>query len=314
VTDLPPIPLLLRTRLAHATLQAIADDCGADILHIKGPAVDAALLPAKDEAPADATAEEAAIPRLSQDADVLVRPAHLKRFLAALTRYGWIGKTRLYSGGVVEHSVDWWHPELGGVDLHVRFPGIRLAPERAFADLWRDRTSTEIAHRACHVPTVDAQRLVLLMHAARNGGPASPDVGPCWTNATPAEQERVSELAAALGAQVALAGATGGLDEHADRPEYDLWRLLGEGGADVFQLWLAFVKAAPTPLDRMRAILYAVRVKAERVDLTLQRHATPIEVVRNQGNRLKRGYAGLLILITRTTSRRLARTFHRTAP
>jgi len=84
VTDLPPIPLLQRTRLAHATLQAIADECGANILHIKGPAVDVALLPPKDDAPANATAEERAIPRLSQDADVLVRPAHIKRFLAAL--------------------------------------------------------------------------------------------------------------------------------------------------------------------------------------------------------------------------------------
>mgnify|MGYP003374684041 CR=1 FL=1 len=41
--DSQDIPVLLRVRLAHAVVQAIADECGADLLHIKGPAVDASL-------------------------------------------------------------------------------------------------------------------------------------------------------------------------------------------------------------------------------------------------------------------------------
>ncbi len=305
MTDLPPIPLMLRTRLAHATLQAIADDCGAEILHIKGAAVDASLLPIREDAPADATAEERAVPRLSQDTDVLVRPAHLKRFLAALKRYGWIRKSRLYSGGAVEHSVDWWHPELGGVDVHVRFPGIRVKPDRAFTALWRERQTRGIADRPCPVPSLDAQRLLLLLHAARNGGPASADVGPCWTNASPAERMQVKELAASLGAEVALAGATGHLNEYLDCPEYNLWRLLGQQDADVFELWLAFVKAAPTPLDRFRAILYAVRVKADRVDLEFGRSANATEVLRAQASRLGRGAAGIIRLARRKAFVRL---------
>ncbi len=313
MTDLPPIPLLLRTRLAHAALQAIVDDCGVDILHIKGPAVDASLLPAKEDAPADAKAEERALPRLSQDADVLVRLAHLKRFLAALKQHGWIRKTRLYSGGAVEHSVDWWHPELGGVDIHIRFPGIQLAPHLAFAELWRGRHIQEIAHWPCAVPSLDAQRLLLLLHAARNGGPAAADVGPAWTAATAAEQDRVLQLAASLRAEVALAGATGHLDEYSDRHEYDLWRLLGLPDADVFELWLSFVKAAPTPLGRAQALLYAVRVKAERIDLDLQRRATPMEVLHSYGDRLQRGFAGLLSLIGRAALRRAGRLRARTS-
>lgn len=266
MTDLPPIPLMLRTRLAHATLQAIADDCGVDILHIKGPAIDAALLPANDDAPADATAEQAAIPRLSQDADVLVRPAHLKHFLAALKRHGWQRRTSLYSGGAVEHSVDWWYPELGGVDVHVRFPGIQLPPAHAFAELWRERNSTEIAHRVCPVPSLDAQRLLLLLHAARNGGPESADVGPCWRNATPDERQSVSQLATSFGAEVALAGATGNLNDYANRANYNLWRLLGQPNTDAFELWLASVRAAPTPLDCLRSILYVFRLKAPHLE------------------------------------------------
>jgi len=304
MTELLPIPLMLRTRLAHATLQAIADDCGADILHIKGAAVDASLLPTRVDAPADATAAERALPRLSADADVLVRPAHLKRFLAALKQNGWIRKSRLYSGGAVEHSVDWWHPELGGVDVHVRFPGIRVAPERAFAELWFARTSIDIAHRACPAPSLDAQRLMLLLHAARNGGPEHPDVDPCWTNAAPDERMRAIEMAAIFGADVPLAGATGRLDDYVDRPEYDLWRLLSQPNADVFDLWLAFVKAAPTPPERVRAILYALRVKADRVDLELGHSANAGEVLGVQASRLRRGALGMIRLARRGISAR----------
>lgn len=298
MSDLPPIPLIARTRLAHATLQAIADACAADLLHIKGAAVDPSLLPTRPDAPADATVEERSVPRLSADADVLVRPAHLKRFQTALKRYGWQRKTRLYSGGAMEHSEDWWHPELGSADVHIRFPGIRIAPERAFAALWRERQTKEISGRQCPVPNVDAQRLLLLLHAARNGGPASADVGPTWTSATVPQLARVRELACAFGAEVALAGATGRLDDYADRREYDLWRLLAQPDADVFELWLAFVKAAPTKRDRVRTIWYAVRVKADLVDPDGQRSATTrIKTLRIHVDRVRRGLAGIRRLV-----------------
>ncbi|SMO44890.1 nucleotidyltransferase family protein [Propioniciclava tarda] len=266
--------------------------------------MDASLLPTRPEAPADASAEERALPRLSADADILVRPEHLKRFQAALRRHGWQRKTRLYSGGAVEHSEDWSHPELGGADVHIRFPGIRVTPERAFAALWSERQSRDIAGRPCPAPSVDAQRLLLLLHAARNGGPASADVGPPWTNATTAIQGRVRMLAVAFGADVALAGATGRLDEFAHRPEYDLWRLLGQPDADVFDLWVAFVKAAPTALDRVRAILYSIHPKSDRVDHQVGHPANAAEVLRAQASRLGRGALGVIRLARRGATAR----------
>ena len=307
MTDLPPIPLVLRTRLAHATLQAVAEDCGADILHIKGASVDASLLPARKDALAGASVEERALTRVSADADVLIRPSHLRRFLAALKQYGWQGRTSLYSGGAVEHSVDWWHPELGNADIHVRFPGIRLPADRAFELLWSERRSQDIAHRPCSVPSLDAQRLILLLHAARNGGAKSPDVAQTWTAATTVEQARVRSLAAKVHAEVALAGATGNLGEYADRREYDLWRLLALPDADVFDLWVAIVKAAPTNSDRARAVVYALRVKSDRLGLALQRRATLIEVLGAHGDRLLRGAAGVGGLVGRVTSPLIAR-------
>ena len=147
----------------------------------------------------------------------------------------------------------------------------------------------------------------MLLHAARNGGPESADVGPAWTQASRVERRRVQDLAARLNADVALAGATGHLHEYADRPEYDLWRLLGGPEADVFELWIAFVKAALTPVDRARAILYAVRVKTDRIDLDLQRPGTTIDVLHTQADRLERGASGLVGMVRRATSRRVAR-------
>lgn len=135
MTELPTIPFTLRVHLAHATLQAIAEECGADVLHIKGPAVDPSLRPEG---------------RASVDADVLVRPAHLKRLLRGLKQSGWKQVTTLRSGGVVEHSTNWYHGALGQVDVHVRFPGIQIEPERAFHRLWEG--SGQQRHRIPAVP------------------------------------------------------------------------------------------------------------------------------------------------------------------
>ena len=61
-----------RIRLAHAALQATADGVGADVLHIKGYASMPGLY---------------RVDRVSTDADVLVRPEHLQRFLGALREH-----------------------------------------------------------------------------------------------------------------------------------------------------------------------------------------------------------------------------------
>ena len=62
--------------------------------------------------------------RPSADADVLVRPSHLKQFLEGLKRFDWIEVIPMRDGSIVQHSTNWFHPQLGQLD-HVRFPGIR---------------------------------------------------------------------------------------------------------------------------------------------------------------------------------------------
>lgn len=214
MSDLPTVPVTLRVRLAHAAVQAIADVVGADILHIKGPSVDPALRPEG---------------RASMDADVLVRPAHLKRFFAGLKEYGWQQMKVLRSRGLVEHSMNWYQGELGQMDVHVRFPGIQADPAGAFEQLWMARSVQQIGHQPCVVPDVVAQRLVLLLHAAREVGHNDADVTVAWHAASPAAKDAVRALARELDAEVALAVATGNLEEYRDRPEYDLWRLFADG-------------------------------------------------------------------------------------
>ena len=299
MADLPPIPLVLRTRLAHATLQAVADDCGADILHIKGAAVDASLRPAREESLAGASAEERAIPRVSADADVLVRPAHLKLFLAALKRCGWRTLLNFDTGGGADHSAVFWHEELCEADVHRSFPGIRLRSDLAFDRLWDDRGTRVIAHRPCTVPSVDAQRLVLLVHAARNRYGKDGDVRYAWTDATVEQKDRVCALARELCAEVALAAATGRLEEYVDRPDYDLWRLWNTSGARKYEFWRARIKAARDQGERIRVVANPLKLKVDVMELQLGRRPTPREILRSYSGRLRDDFLDVWMLVGR---------------
>lgn len=237
--ELPTVPVLLRVHLAHATVQAIADEAGVDVLHIKGPAVAPALRPEG---------------RASVDADVLVRPAHLVLLQSGLQLHGWQQVTKLRSGGLVEHSTNWYHPELGQLDVHVRFPGIQVEAGRAFDVLWRDSRTQQIAHRVCVVPAMGAQRLILLLHAARDLPRYASDVDLAWGRASEDERMQLQRLAEELRAEVAVAAATGRLETYRDRPEYALWRLYSEGAVTTagFRRVIAEVRAAPDGIDRPR--------------------------------------------------------------
>jgi hypothetical protein len=197
------VPTVVRVHLAHAVVQAVADECGADILHVKGPAVDRRVVENRPT---------------STDADVVVRPRHVKALLAALDRHGWELRTSFASGSAFEHAASLWHDRLGWVDVHRYFPGIELDASEAFEILWRDSSPASIAHRACRVPSLDAQRLILLLHAARSVRPN--DVASAWGT----DRDSTMELARVLRAEVALAAVTGRLEDYADEPTYQLWR------------------------------------------------------------------------------------------
>lgn len=278
--ELPTVPVRLRVHLAHAVVQAIADEARADVLHIKGPSVDPALRPEG---------------RSSADSDVLARPAHLPRLLAGLKRHGWQQVTGLHSTDLIRHSTNWYHPQLGQLDIHVRFPGIQAPPKDAFDALWRGHRTQDIAHRPCVVPDETAQRLILLLHAARSIHAHSADVKAAWGDASDPAREQTRALASELDAEVALAAATGELDQYRDRREYDLWRLYTQNQTTTagFSRIAAEAKAAPADARfvRLRLIGYAVGVvfrMPQRLEVDSGRRPTFREVLAAYGAYVRR--------------------------
>ena len=207
-TSLATVTTWERVQLGHAAVQWLADRAGVEVLHIKGPALNPSL---------------ARGPRMSTDADVWVRPSQIRLFAAALDSCEWSRVTDFGDGSPFEHASTWLHPAWGYVDVHRRFPGMR-GGEETFDRLWADHAVMDIAGRACPVPSVTAQRLILMVHAARGDSPhAVGDLEIAWEQADPDTRRRIRDLVADLGAEVGFAAATGHLDDVRDRPEWALW-------------------------------------------------------------------------------------------
>lgn len=264
------MPIAARVHLSHAVVQKLAHDRGIDLLHLKGPAVLPGL---RREG------------RRSGDADVLVRPSHLHRLIEALESIGWEQRTDFATGSVFAHAANWWHDSWGWVDVHVSWPGVTIDAEAAFDVLQRDSVRMPIAHRDCPVPGRTAQRLVLVLHAARSGG--STDADDAWVGADPDEQQQVRDLAAELGAQVALAAGIGELELHRGAPTYALWHHLVHGGTRLDE-WGARLTAARGPRARVELLTSAVRVNRDHLRLELGRPPTPRDVRARQLRRLRR--------------------------
>lgn len=280
----------IRVHLAHAAVQYIADECGADLLHVKGPALDERLLRPTLTVGASAEGDAPARrrPRLSSDADVLVRPSHVVAFIEALRRHNWDVVAQFETGSIFEHAATLWNSHLGHVDVHRRFPGIRLDPAVAFENMWADRTIIEIAHRPCAVPSVDVQRLILLLHSARGGGPSHPDAF-VWKDATQDERDRCQTLATAFDAEVALAAATGRLDEYADDPTASLWRIMAAGGVpNRLDEWIGRFRAASSFRERATVVRRALVVNTDHLAMQLGRRPTRREVFTHTFTRLGR--------------------------
>ncbi len=275
-------PIAARVHLAHAVVQKLADDAGIDLLHLKGPAVLPGLR---------------AEGRHSSDVDVLVRPSHLDRLVAAVESVGFEQRTGFATGSVFAHAANWWHDDWGWVDVHVSWPGVTVDAERAFDVLARDRVVRPIAHRDCHVPDRTAQRLILVLHSARSGGTA--DLDHAWSGAEPHEQDAVRALAAELRAEVALAAGIGELELHRGDPTYLLWRHVTQGGSRLDE-WRARLAAATTVRAKADLLTAAMRVNRDHLRMELGRAPTRTEVRARQRLRVRRAVTELSSRVRRT--------------
>lgn len=258
------VPLQVRIAFAHASVQYIAESCGSHVLHIKGAALDAAL----------------AGSRTYSDADVLVRPDHLARLLVGLSAHGWELLNSFAYGSSFEHSATFRHQHFGLLDLHRVFPGLGPTPDAAFEHLWAARATQVLGGVECAVPSLGAQALVMLLHAARSGGDAkaAQDVKRIWTDGSKEQREAVLESVRGLDADMPFAIITGGFDAYSGDPAWDLWRVAAYGGTR-FEEWRARIRAARGPGNKLRVAMRSVLVNVEHLTIVRGRPVDRREVV-----------------------------------
>ena len=286
------MPVAVGVRLAHAAVQAIADEHGIDVLHIKGPAVHPSLVRHRP-VEGDSGSEMMPVARRSSDADVWVRPSQASRLLRVMVGHRWKVELPFQDDSTFEHAAMLTHPVLAPVDVHRRFPGIRLEPEAAFELLWESREQGWIAHYPCMVPGVVSQRVILLVNAARGKLTGNDDIHMCWEQATEVERSQVDALAELLGAEVPLAASTGRLDDYRGRPEHDLWALLSTGTGTSAALWWARVRAQPTLAEAVRMGFKQVFPSPRRIRAASRQDLSRLGLFREYAHRARVGLGEL---------------------
>lgn len=268
------VPREVRIGFAHAAVQWLADAIGADVLHVKGAALDPGLVGRRGYT----------------DADVLVRPGHVRPLLVELQRHGWVLINSFAYGSSFEHSATLRHDIFGLLDLHRIFPGIGPTPDQAFAELWSEHTEMSIGGMRCTVPSRSAHAMLLLLHAARGGSDAraARDVDKVWTSADESLRKEILGWVDRLDAGLAFSVITGTLDEHADDPGYDLWRVAARGGTR-FEEWRARLRAARGIRAKADVVGRSVLVNVEHLTIVRGEPVTRREVLAEFFERLVRG-------------------------
>lgn len=272
----PFIPTNVLVELTHAEIQVIAAAGALDVLHIKGPALDPQLR--SDRA-------------TSMDVDILIRPRHLPALQALLRDHGWHCLFDFRDGSTFEHAATWARADMSQVDVHRYFPGFEADAEVAFERLWRDRREHRLAGIGCQVPSLDAQRLILLLHAARGHDErALADRDRAWVDLEAADRERVDRLAVQVGASVALGAVTGRRELLHGARTADLWTLLTSTGTTdaPLRVWWTWVRAEPTFAAAVRRGIHLLRPNRRRLATWLEHEPTRADMLRaylSQGRR-----------------------------
>ncbi|WP_194397258.1 hypothetical protein [Microbacterium atlanticum] len=256
------IPSVVRVRLARPAVQLIADEVGADILHIKGDAVDTSLR---------------AVAQPGTDVDALVRPSQVASLDRGLKAHGWQVYSTFRYGSPFGHAQTYLHPTWGYFDLHRSFPGVRRDAEQAFELLWRERKRLEMPGARGSAPAREAQAVLLVLNDARNRARV-PDPVNRWIDGGRVDADAVSAWVDRLEARVGFAAATGDLERYRGEPDYPLWRVTTQGGTRVAE-WRARIRAAPTFAEAIRIAALAPVVNVEQLAHRLGRSPTRREIV-----------------------------------
>lgn len=188
--------------LLHAEVGYLLRTAGVPVLHIKGPTV-VSWLYEPDGRPWG-------------DVDVLVPPSRLHDALGVLAEHGFVER---YAGVNRRTSDDHaiairrLDPRIGldEVDVHDRFEGLTLDPERAFAVLWRRREPARLAHVDVWFPDLTSRALIVAVNTARSprSAQAREDLARLVVEPPLVAWDEVRALARQLGALSALKAGLG---------------------------------------------------------------------------------------------------------
>lgn len=273
----PCVPLDARLRLGHAVLQAIADDNGIDLLHIKGYSVDEGLYFSG---------------RASSDVDVLVRPEQAARFVDLIAGHEWRHVTSFRTGSVFEHAAVSRHDTWGYVDVHRVIPGVGLAAGAAFDRLWATSRITAIAERECRVPSRIHQALVIALHEARAHRNMTHDTDHLRSALGTAEWTTVANEALAFDAEIAWAAATGDLDRFTWHREHALWTAV-RGRAGRFELLRARARAARSLRQKVGIFAAAALPNRDHLRMSLGREPRARDLVGDVVTRVRIAIAAI---------------------
>ena len=263
-----------RLRLQTACLQYLADIADARVLHVKGEALHPLLA-------ADRPA--------SSDCDVLVHPEDVAMYTHVLESNGWTLHSSFAHGSVFGHAATYYHPNWGTVDVHRSFPGLDHNPELTFGTLWESREQRVIGGIRVAVPDLLRQRLILLVHAARDvTGRAPHDRRVAWDDADEPTRHRVEALAAQLGGTVPLLVATGRGEQARGLPQWRTWQAM-ERDANPTEIWLARLLDADSPLASVRILGASLRPNRDHLALRIGHTPSARDVAVEAVARLGRG-------------------------
>lgn len=257
-------PLTARIMLSHAYFQRLARNHGVDILHIKGYAFGTDIYRPH---------------RYSSDVDLLVRPAHVEKFVRLLLNEGWSIQAHFETGSVFEHAMTLHHPSWGLTDIHRFFPGLGQDPGRAFEQLWLARTTRTIAHRECTVPSTLDARLLVVLHRARAGAKYSGDMNYLNSIMSWADWLRLGRRARELHSSIAYAAATGGLELYRGSRDWLLWKAVSRPHSPR-TLWAGRFIAARGTRQKLRTLKNILLVNEDHLAMDLGHSPTRKEIRR----------------------------------
>lgn len=257
-------PLAARIRLAHAYFQRIADMHSIDILHVKGYAFSQEIYRKG---------------RYSSDADLLVRPSHVDRFVEILMADGWRIQAHFETGSVFEHAMTLYHASWGLTDIHRFFPGLGRHGdyEKAFDRVWAARKTRMIAHRPCTVPSDLDARLLVVLHRARAASRYSADINYLVSLLSYSDWQRLRARAEELDSSLAYSAAMGGLEQYRDDRDYLLWLSVSQDVPYYIQ-WIGRLQSATTLHDKLRTLKNIFFVNKDHLAMQLGRTPTKTEI------------------------------------